>query len=540
MARKRGYRGEEEEVSYWKSTADAILGLLFIVLLILALLATWLVTPQVDEEGLEDSEGTYEDVGEGYDNTKDEDNDDEDDEDNSDGGGGGDGGGDNQNNSDFTGQGLSEYDGTSKSAILVVVRDGETGKVIPEKDVTFTLSSTRTGLLRLHTYYPQQIQYDDFKTTERGQFYLPEKIVNGEYYLHEMTEPKGYDGSDDIYFTVNQEYDWNEPLTVYVDLMPCQNTIRIQLDDMDTHAKIPNAQYQIIAAEDITTMDGTVRYQKGKVVDSVTTNEEGFAESIPLYLGKYTVHPSEMPKGTILTEDYTVEVEKKDEYNDKTETLSTQQTRVNVTLTDEADENIKLADVKLELTSSQGDRQNAVTDSAGRVTFTELEKNATYQLKQVTRVDDYQLPEEAVEFYVDANGYIDGEAAKTVALTNRTLRLEIVAQDALLRRGLSGYELTLYNMDGEIVDSWNSGNGAFMAKGLEVGTYTVADNQHPDKMTRIEVKDTAEIQRGYHVIWTDTDTVLIIAAVVVIAGVITLIVFVWRKRKGKRRTDIDV
>ncbi len=49
------------------------------------------------------------------------------------------------------------------------------------------------------------------------------------------------------------------------------------------------AVYEITAAEDIITPDGTLRYAKGTVVDTVTTDENGNAESGPLYLGKYTV-----------------------------------------------------------------------------------------------------------------------------------------------------------------------------------------------------------------------------------------------------------
>lgn len=65
MAKKNAYRAEEEEVSYWKTSLDAVLGLLFIVLLILVLLAMWLVNPEVDDKGLADSEGTYSDTGTG-------------------------------------------------------------------------------------------------------------------------------------------------------------------------------------------------------------------------------------------------------------------------------------------------------------------------------------------------------------------------------------------------------------------------------------------------------------------------------------------
>ena len=56
----------------------------------------------------------------------------------------------------------------------------------------------------------------------------------------------------------------------------------------------------IIAAEDIITPDGTVRNQKGNVVDTVTTDENGPAVSRELYLGKYEVREITAPHGMVL------------------------------------------------------------------------------------------------------------------------------------------------------------------------------------------------------------------------------------------------
>ena len=60
------------------------------------------------------------------------------------------------------------------------------------------------------------------------------------------------------------------------------------------------AVYEIVAAEDIITQDGTVRNQKGDVVDTVTTDENGTAVSRELYLGKYEVREITAPHGMVL------------------------------------------------------------------------------------------------------------------------------------------------------------------------------------------------------------------------------------------------
>ena len=536
MAKKNAYRTEEEEVSYWKTSLDAVLGLLFIVLLILVLLAMWLVNPEVDDKGLADSEGTYSSTGTGeYNNHAGEwsshgrgytEN-------NNSGGGGG--GGGKTDPTEFTGIGFSDYNGSGKCAILVMVRDAETGRLIEEKDVTFTLYNTLTGLTRLYTYYPQQIQYDDFKTTEKGQFFLPEKITDGTYYFHEMTEPKGYDAADDTYFTVNRDYDWNEPLNVYIDLMPCQNTIPILLTDSDTGVGVSSSQFQIIAAEDIVTMDGTTRYKKGEVADTITTDTNGCAESKPLYLGQYIIHQSATPKGYVMVDDKTVEVAKKDVQKDTTEELSTRQTRVTLTLSDELEANIKLEGVSFELTSDRGDRQRAVTDENGTISFTGLDKRANYTLKQITRADDYQLANNPVEFLVDTTGRIESEPNLAVGLTNRTLRMEITVKDALLAHVVTGHEMTLYNMNGEIVGSWNSAYKNYMFKGLDVGTYIITDNQNPNKRTQINVVDTVDIQHEVYRIWTNVDTAIVIVVVVSVLLILGIVGWIFHKKRNVRK-----
>ena len=69
------------------------------------------------------------------------------------------------------------------------------------------------------------------------------------------------------------------------------------------------AVYEVIAAEDIVTPDGTVRAAAGEVVDTITTDEEGKAETKELYLGKYQIVEKTAPDGLVLnTETHEVEL----------------------------------------------------------------------------------------------------------------------------------------------------------------------------------------------------------------------------------------
>lgn len=74
-------------------------------------------------------------------------------------------------------------------------------------------------------------------------------------------------------------------------------------------ANLAGAEFEIKAAEDIVTKDGTLRYARGEVVDKIKTSGKGEASTKELYLGKYTVTETKAPKGYILnSKPQTVEI----------------------------------------------------------------------------------------------------------------------------------------------------------------------------------------------------------------------------------------
>ena len=101
--------------------------------------------------------------------------------------------------------------------LIVVEHDIDFVKQISEKitvlsqdaGVDFELYESKGALQILNTYYPDKISYRKYETREDGTFYLPEKILKGDYYLHELTAPEGYDVADDQNFTIDKIYDWS-------------------------------------------------------------------------------------------------------------------------------------------------------------------------------------------------------------------------------------------------------------------------------------------------------------------------------------------
>ena len=217
-----------------------------------------------------------------------------------------------------------------ESYIKIVKVDAETGKVIPLAGAGFRLYRPDGSLITQTFTYPEVTTIDTFYTNSDGYLITPEKLEYGTgYSLVEVSAPCGYTlNSEPIYFDVTAD-NATEENTVTVVEVTKPNTaqkgvIRISKSgeafSSVTEADgiyqpvfavkgLEGAVYEITAAEDIITPDGTLRYAAGEVVDTVTTDETGLAESKPLYLGKYEVREITAPTGYVLnTEVHTAEL----------------------------------------------------------------------------------------------------------------------------------------------------------------------------------------------------------------------------------------
>ena len=64
---------------------------------------------------------------------------------------------------------------------------------------------------------------------------------------------------------------------------------------------LKDAEFEVTAAEDIYTADGTLRISKGALADTLVTDESGEAESKELYPGKYLLREISAPEGYVLS-----------------------------------------------------------------------------------------------------------------------------------------------------------------------------------------------------------------------------------------------
>ena len=216
-----------------------------------------------------------------------------------------------------------------ESFIKVVKKDAETGKTIPYAGAGFQIYDPSGNKVTMTFTYPTPTTIDTFYTDADGQLVTPEKLEYGKgYSLVEVQAPYGYVlDSTPVSFDVTEENATQEGTIKLVKVekpnMAQKGSISVEktgevffgVNVSGEEGKdviyqpvykvkgLAGATYKITADEDVVTPDGTLRYQKGDVVDTITTDEEGTAKSKELYLGKYTVTETKAPEGMVINKD---------------------------------------------------------------------------------------------------------------------------------------------------------------------------------------------------------------------------------------------
>ena len=451
----RKLKKESTEINYWESMADSLVALLLCILLIMLLLMLYLVRVE-DNQMMDDQLGfsyeryddphigagdyghgkvddqagdSYADYGGGYDPG------DGDDGGGSYGGGGYGGGMENAAYEDPD-PGAGEGEGSDRAAVYVQVMDGETERTIKREGISFELYDQDALLQVLNIYYPKKISYQQYKTDGNGVFFLPERVAMDTYYLHCLTAIPGYDTGENTYFEVDQSYDWEEPLVVNVLLFPSKNIIEIQLKDKSDGKNVPGASFQVIAAENITTADGTVRYPENSVVDTITIGSDGKGRSKELFLGSYLLRQTaaaeyygKMQGEVVVSLRGRTTTKKQEQVS-----LAAEKTSVEVTALDEQYVTLPLKNIGFTLCTDSGEAiKQYTTNEAGRFTVSGLKKNTTYRIRQETALDGYQKSLEDLVFWVSADGYVNDEIHGAMLVTNRTLRISVGVRDKLFR-----------------------------------------------------------------------------------------------------------
>lgn len=192
--------------------------------------------------------------------------------------------------------------------------DAETGNIIPMTGTGFQIKDLSTGeFVTQEIYYPNPETLDTFYVSDEGWLMLPEPLHTGDYELYEVAAPYGYvlssepvpftiDGSEAV-VTVTQ---YNMPQKGQLTITKTGEVFASVQENEGLYQPVyevmglPGAVYDVIADEDIYTGDGTLRAAKDMVVETLTTGDDGTAQSGLLYLGCYRLEERQAPAGMVL------------------------------------------------------------------------------------------------------------------------------------------------------------------------------------------------------------------------------------------------
>lgn len=203
--------------------------------------------------------------------------------------------------------------------VKVTKVDAETGKAIALSGAGFEIYRT-DGTKVVMTVDGKD--YDVFFTDTNGIVMTPATLGYGKYSLVEVQAPEGYVlDSTPVSFRVTKANSTVENAVNVVVLTkkdtPQKGTISVEkvgemffgfetapagYSDEGSFRTMPlsGAEFEVRAAEDIFTPDGTKRLGKGELAAVIVTGEDGTAATEPLYLGKYTVQETKAPYGYVL------------------------------------------------------------------------------------------------------------------------------------------------------------------------------------------------------------------------------------------------
>lgn len=437
-----------------------------------------------------------------------------------------------------------------ESYIKIVKKDAETGKTILLAGAGYQIYDEAGELVTMKYTYPEVTTLDTFYTGSDGYLITPEELSSGNYTMVEVQAPYGYVlDTTPIPFTVSQENSSEESGVTIVAAeqsnMPQKGRILVSktaeefagvqtsgdgvLDKAGNLAEGENiytpvyevtgkagAVYEVIAAEDIVTQDGTVRASKGEVLDTVTTDEDGNAETKELYLGKYKIVEVTAPYGCVLnTEEHEVELVYAEQEISVTETDTAfynerQKAAVDLTKALEQDDAFGIGNkgeiqnvafglyTAEELTASNGDVIPA--DGLLEIVFCNTSSMAffesdlpfgRYYVKEVCTDQHYLLSDEKypVEFsYQGQDAALvsvhvsDGEAIENELLRGKIEGIKVDTENQPLESaviGLFSVGTEKFTEGTALLVSVTGEDGAFAFKDIPFGNYIVREIKAP-------------------------------------------------------------
>lgn len=426
-----------------------------------------------------------------------------------------------------------------ESYLKVVKLDKETDKRIPYEGAAFEIYDSNNHRITMQYTYPQVTSIHTFYTNKEGYLITPERLPYGYYTLKEVQAPYGYVLDDTpIPFVISQENASTDTGVTVVKVkakdMAQKGVINITktgeifssveenkgvYTPKHSVGNLKGAVFEIYAAEDITTLDGTVKYDQGLLVDTITTDDDGVAKSKELYLGKYTVIEKTAPNGYVhnaakydaelIYAGQNVSVTSTDisVYNDRQKVAISLKKEMNEDKTFNLGKNNEISFVQFgiyaneDIKASNGD----VIPKDALITFANCDKNGSivfdcdlpvgfkWYVKEIATDEHYILSDTKYEFDTEYQGQdvkvIDIKINNGEAIENnliygsvKGLKIDREAQETIKGAifGLFKSDTTEFTEDKAFLTAVTDENGVFVFNNIPYGEYLIKELKPAD------------------------------------------------------------
>ena len=434
-----------------------------------------------------------------------------------------------------------------EAKLKIVKQDDETKKPVLAKNTEFKVYDLDNGkYVEQVTTYPTTVVHKSYFTDEQGYLVLPQNLKIGHYRIEEVHAPYGYTLNESYYEVAvdsNTLYQMDEVsgdaiIEVIYENHPVKGELQIVkqgevLDGFknDFSYKTENlegAVFEVYAAEDIYTADfqkdsegnRILEYAEDALVATLTTDQNGEAMLKDLPLGSYKIVETKAPEGFVLNETPQIVTFV---YADQ-ETPVVKQTAVFENDRQKVEISVVKKDAETEVTVegaefglyAKEDIQahgemivkadtllgEAVTGKDGKAVFALDVPFGKYYIKEQKAPAGYVSSDETVEVVAA----YQGQDVKVVSLMseykNEPTTISVKKTDITTGVELSGATLTVFDKDGNVVDTWKSVKGEeHIIKRLALGeTYILREELAPYGYLQAEeitftVEDTANVQK---------------------------------------------
>lgn len=311
------------------------------------------------------------------------------------------------------------------SPVRLIKTDAETGRTVPLAGAGFRLLDAEKEPITMEVRYPSGEACEIFYTDESGSLVLPEKLPPGTYYFQEAEAPYGYLLEEGLLeFTITEGHDWEEPFTVVFSDRPAKGRICIEKTDAETGEPLAGTVFEIRAGEDITAPDGTILLGAGETAGTLTTGEDGRAQSDELFLGKYEITETAQTPGYVRSTDvYEAELV----YKDQTTPVVTETVKISnaptVLVIDkkESSSEKRLEGAEFTVRTKDGAAEEFcetyTTDENGRIEIRGL-LPGEYYVQETKAPEGYLADVRVFSVTVDETGRIDGEERAVITVEN--------------------------------------------------------------------------------------------------------------------------